>query len=144
MSGEANKALARRTFEELWNQGNLAASPELYDANHVSHGLGMDVPPGIEGLNQFITLYRTAYPDTHFTIEDQLAEGDKVATRWTAIGTHRGDLMGIAPTGKRVTVTGMAISRIVEGKIRETWNNFDALGQLQQLGVVPGPASPAA
>ena len=141
MTEEANKALARRSFEELWNQGNLAAAPELYDANHISHGLGVDVPPGIEGLTQFITLYRTAYPDTHFTIEDQIAEGDKVVTRWTAIGTHQGELMGIPPTGKRVTVTGMAISRIGGGKLIETWNNFDALGQFQQLGVVPGPAS---
>src|SRR4051794_15342045 len=107
MAGEANKALARRSFEELWNQGNLAAASELYDAHHISHGLGVAVPPGIEGLKQFITLYRTAYPDTHFTIEDQLAEGDKVVTRWTAIGTHQGELMGIPPTGKRVTVTGM-------------------------------------
>jgi steroid delta-isomerase-like uncharacterized protein len=139
MSVEENKAIARRTFEEIWNQGNLAAIDELYDANQVSHGLGMDVPPGAAGLKQFISLYRTAYPDTHFTIEDQIAEGDKVVTRWSATGTHRGDLMGIAPTGKRVTVTGMTINRIAGGKIVETWNNFDALGQLQQLGVVPMP-----
>jgi len=139
MSVEGNKALSRRTFEEVWNQGNLAAIDELYDANQVSHGLGVDVPSGSAGLKQFITMYRTAYPDTHFTVEDQIAEGDKVATRWTATGTHRGDLFGIPPTGKRVTVTGIAISRVANGKIVETWNNFDALGQLQQLGVAPMP-----
>jgi len=105
----------------------------------VSHGLGMEVPPGTAGIKQFISIYRTAYPDTHFTVEDQVAEGDKVATRWTATGTHRGELMGIAPTGKRVTVTGIAITRVTNGKIVETWNNFDALGQLQQLGVIPVP-----
>jgi steroid delta-isomerase-like uncharacterized protein len=139
MSVEENKTLSRRSFEEIWNQGNLAAIDALYATDQVSHGLGMDVPPGAAGLKQFVTLYRTAYPDTHFTIEDQIAEGDKVATRWTATGTHQGEFMGIAPTSKRVTVTGIAINRIAGGKIVETWNNFDALGQLQQLGVIPAP-----
>jgi steroid delta-isomerase-like uncharacterized protein len=139
MSTQENKAIGRRAFEEIWNQGNLAAIEELYAANQVSHGLGMEVPPGTAGLQQFVSIYRTAYPDTHFTVEEQIAEGDKVATRWTATGTHRGELMGIAPTGKRVTVTGIAITRIANGKIVETWNNFDALGQLQQLGVIPAP-----
>ncbi len=82
-------------------------------------------------------MYRMAYPDTHFAVEDQVAEGDKVATRWTAVGTQQGELMGIPATGKKVTVTGMTINRIVNGMIMESWNNFDALGQLQQLGVVP-------
>jgi steroid delta-isomerase-like uncharacterized protein len=139
MSTEENKTIARRAFEEVWNQGSATAFDELYVPDQVSHGLGMDVPAGTQGLRQFVSLYRTAYPDTHFTINDQIAEGDKVATRWTAIGTHLGDLMGIAPTGKRVTVTGMTINRIENGKIVETWNNFDALGQLQQLGVIPAP-----
>jgi steroid delta-isomerase-like uncharacterized protein len=139
MSTEENKTIARRAFEEVWNQGNPDAFDALYIPNQVSHGLGIDVPVGIEGLRRFVSIYRTAYPDTHFTVEDQIAEGDKVATRWTAIGTHYGDLMGIAPTGKRVTVTGMTINRIMNGKIVETWNNFDALGQLQQLGVIPPP-----
>ena len=139
MSIQENKVISRRTFEEIWNQGKLEAIEELYDADQVSHGLGMEVPPGTAGIKQFISIYRTAYPDTHFTVEDQVAEGDKVATRWTATGTHRGELMGIAPTGKRVTVTGIAITRVTNGKIVETWNNFDALGQLQQLGVIPVP-----
>ena len=72
--------------------------------------------------------------------EDQIAEDDKVVTRWTAVGSHQGELMGIPPTGRRVTVTGITINRIVGGKIMETWNNYDALGQLQQLGVVPPPS----
>lgn len=88
MSVEENKALSRRTFEEIWNQGNLAAIDALYAADQVSHGLGMDVPPGVAGLKQFVASYRTAYPDTHFTVEDQIAEGDKVATRWSAAGTR--------------------------------------------------------
>jgi steroid delta-isomerase-like uncharacterized protein len=139
MSTEANKTISQRSFEEIWNQGKLDAIDALYDANQVSHGLGIDVPPGTAGLRQFVSIYRTAYPDTHFTIDDQIAEGDKVVTRWSATGTHRGEFMGIPATGKRVTVTGIAINRIVGGKIVETWNNFDALGQLQQLGVIPAP-----
>ena len=139
MTAEENKQLARRAFEEIWNQGNVNAIDDLYAADQVSYGLGIDVPAGTEGIKQFVSIYRTAYPDTHFTIEDQIAEGDKVVTRWSAIGTHRGELMGIAPTGKRVTVTGITINRIAGGKIVETWNNFDALGQLQQLGVIPVP-----
>jgi len=140
MEIEENKRLARRAFEDLWNQGKLDTVTDLYDANQVSYGLGMDVPAGAEGIKQFISIYRTAYPDTHFTIEDQIAEDDKVVTRWTAVGSHQGELMGIPPTGRRVTVTGITINRIVGGKIMETWNNFDALGQLQQLGVVPPPS----
>ncbi len=140
MEIEENKRLARRAFEDLWNQGKLDTVTDLYDANQVSYGLGMDVPAGAEGIKQFISIYRTAYPDTHFTIEDQIAEDDKVVTRWTAVGSHQGELMGIPPTGRRVTVTGITINRIVGGKIMETWNNYDALGQLQQLGVVPPPS----
>ena len=139
MSVEENKRIARRVFEEVWNQGKLNVADEVTDANYVSHGLGMEIPPGPAGTRQFVTIYRTAYPDTHFVVEDQIAEGDRVVTRWTAQGTHRGELMGIPPTGKRVTVTGITIDRIVGGKIVETWNNFDALGQLQQLGVIPMP-----
>ena len=139
MSTEDNKRIARRMFKEVWNQGKLETVDELGIANQMSHGLGIEMPPGTAGLKQFISIYRTSYPDTHFAVEDQIAEGDKMATRWTATGTHRGELMGIAPTGKQVTVTGMAINYIVDGRIVETWNNFDALGQLQQLGVVPMP-----
>jgi predicted ester cyclase len=78
-----------------------------------------------------------AFPDTHFTIDAMVAEGDLVATRWTAQGTHTGDLMGIAPSGQRVTVTGMNINRVVNGKLSEGWGNFDQLGLLQQIGAIP-------
>ena len=84
-------------------------------------------------------MYRTAFPDMRITIEDQVAEGDKVVTRWTASGTHQGDLMGIDPTGRRATVTGITIDRISGGKVEETWTNFDAMGMMQQLGVIPSP-----
>lgn len=94
------------------------------------------MPAGREGFKQFVLMYRSAFPDMHITIEDQIAEGDKVVSRWTARGTHQGELMGIPPTGKQATVTGINIERFANGKFVEEWSNFDALGLLQQLGVV--------
>ncbi len=82
-------------------------------------------------------MYRSAFPDTQITIEDQLAEGDMVATRWTARGTHQGELMGVPPSGNRVEVAGITISRIEGGKIEEDWDNYDALGMMQQIGAIP-------
>jgi len=136
MSTEDNKANARRFIEEVWNRGNLAVIDEITSPNYVDHDPAMTVQ-GIEGLKQFVSMYLTAYPDTHFTIEDQIAEGDTVVTRWTAHGTHKGPLMGIPPTGKQVTVTGITIDRFANGKGVESWVNYDALGMMQQLGVVP-------
>ena len=132
---EENKALARRIFEEIWNARSLDVADEVYDASYVSHGLG--IGPGPASFKQFVSVYLSAFPDVHFTVDDQIAEGDKVVTRWTAIGTHTGELMGIAPTGKQSTVTGISIGRYAGGKIVEVWDNWDALGMLQQLGVIP-------
>jgi len=136
MSVEENKAIFRRIVEEGFNKGNLAIVDELVAADHVNHS---DNVHGPEEYKQFITVYRTAFPDLHMTVEDQIAEGDKVVNRWTSRGTHKGDLMGIPPTGKQTTVTGMYVARIIGGKIVEEWGNFDALGMMQQLGVVPPP-----
>ena len=136
MSVEENKAIFRRIVEEGFNKGNLAIVDELVATDHVNH---TDNVHGPEEYKQFITMYRTAFPDLHMTIEDQIAEGDKVVNRWTSRGTHKGDLMGIPPTGKQTTVTGMYVARIIGGKIVEEWGNFDALGMMQQLGVVPPP-----
>ena len=138
MSTEQNKAMDRRVYEEVWNRGNLAVIDELVAANYVDH----DPQPtgalkGLEGLKQSVTMYRTAFPDVHFTIEDQIAEGDTVVTRWTARGTHQGPLMGIPPTGKQAMVTGVSITRWASGQVAEGWTNFDALGLLHQLGAVP-------
>jgi steroid delta-isomerase-like uncharacterized protein len=94
---------------------------------------------GREHFKEFASMYRSAFPDVHMQIEDQIAEGDRVATRWVAIGTHEGDLMGINPTGNRVTVAGMTIDRIADGQIAETWDNYDALGMMQQVGAIPSP-----
>lgn len=137
MSTEDNKALDRRGFEEVWNQGNLAVIDELSAENVVTHNPPGPPMQGTEAFKQFIQMYRSAFPDTQMTVEDQIAEGDKVVTRWTARGTHQGELMGIPATGKQVTVTGISVSRWANGKTVESWSNFDTLGMLQQLGVVP-------
>ena len=137
MSTEDNKALVRRIIEEVWNQGNLAVVDELSDENVVNHNPPGPPLQGPEAFKQFVLMYRSAFPDTHFTIEDEIAEGEKVVTRWTARGTHKGELMGIPPTGKQVTVTGISIDRFAGGKSIESWTNFDTLGMMQQLGVVP-------
>lgn len=136
---EENKALVRRSFEEVWNDKNLDALDEIVAADAVDHSRPPGFPQGVEGSKAFIGMYLSAFPDTKMTIEDMIAAGDKVITRWVATGTHDGELMGIPPTGKHVTVTGMGIDRISGGKIVESWGEFDALGMMQQLGVVPTP-----
>ena len=90
-------------------------------------------------MKQFVSMYRNVFPDLNFTIEDQIAEGEKVGTRWVAYGTHQGELMGIAPTGKRVTVRAFTLQRFSGGKIAEDWAHYDALGMMRQIGAVPEP-----
>jgi steroid delta-isomerase-like uncharacterized protein len=139
MSAEDNKALVRRFFEEFWDQKNLAAADELLASNHVDHTPGSppELPHGPEGFKQFGSVYFTAFPDLHLTIEDMVAEGDTVVTRWTSHGTNTGSLFGMPATNKSATITGITINRIVDGKAVETWTNFDNIGMLQQLGVIP-------
>ena len=143
---EQNKELARRSVEEIWNQGKLNVIDDLVAEGATFHD--PNVPggkfTGPQGFKQFVEIYRGAFPDVHFTINDQIAEGDKVATRWTATGTQKGALMGIAPTNKRSTVTGTDLGRWADGKVVEEWLSYDMLGMLQQLGVVPTLAPAAA
>jgi steroid delta-isomerase-like uncharacterized protein len=136
---EANKALVRRFANELMNRGNLQVADEICAPNAVNHSAPPGSPAGPAGVKQMVTMYRSAFPDMRVTIEDLVAEGDKVAARWSVTGTHRGELMGIPATGKRVTVTGMEINRFAGGKLVEHWESFDQLGLMQQLGVVPTP-----
>ena len=136
---EQNKALVRRFFEDAWNTGNLALIDVIMAPDVVVHGAPPGARPGSQGIKHAVTMFRTAFPDIHMTIEDMLAEGDKVAIRLTATGTHKGELMGIAPTGKHVSITATAIYRFAGGKIQEGWVNRDDLGMMQQLGVVPPP-----
>ena len=136
-----NKTVSRRFLEEVWNKGNLAVLNEIITRDHVNSGPGTlpGLPNGPEGSKQLVTVYRNAFPDVHFTIDDQIAEGDKVVTRWTAHGTHQGELVGIPATGKSSTVTGISVDRLVNGKIAESWGIFDQFGMMQQLGVIPTP-----
>jgi len=137
MTVEENKALLRRYGEEVFGKGNVALSDEFLSPDYVHHDPG--VPPGREGRIQMAEMHRTAWSDLDFTVEDLVAEGDKVAFRWTISGTHVGEWMGIPPTGKRVTWSGIGIHRIVDGKIVESWDMVDNLGLMQQLGIVPPP-----
>jgi steroid delta-isomerase-like uncharacterized protein len=141
MSTEQNKTFVRRYWEEVWNQGNLAVVDELIASDFDGHPLPgePDFGRGPTGQKQFVDMYRTAFPDLRMTIEDMTAEGDRVAVRWTARGTNTGEMMGMPATGKHATVTGMFLNRLAGGKIAEGWGNFDALGMLQQLGVIPTP-----
>jgi steroid delta-isomerase-like uncharacterized protein len=136
MSIEQNKAVARRLFEEVWNSKNLAVLDELAGPNFVFHN-SVQTLYGPEGFKQFATTYHNAFPEAHFTIEDVIAEGDSVVLRWTARGTHKGELLGIPPTGKQVTVSGITVTLLSNGKSVEGWGEFDALGMLQQIGVIP-------
>ncbi len=137
MTTEDNKALIRRFYEEVFNQRNLAALDEFYAPDHVDHTLPPGLPAGPEGTKQAIDMILTALPDLHITIEDMIAEGDKVVTRFTTQGTHQGVFGNIPPTGKPVQVSTIEITRIAEGKITEDWGLDDRLGMLQQLGLVP-------
>jgi steroid delta-isomerase-like uncharacterized protein len=134
---EENKALARR-WAEILNQGNFDLVEEIYAPDFVDHDPTMpeDVR-GPEGAREVYSMYRSAFPDAEVTIEDQVAEGDTVATRWTGRGTHQGELMGVPPSGNRVEVMGVTISRIEGGKIVEEWDIYDALGMMQAIGAVP-------
>ena len=138
LSVDENKAIVRRALEDVYNAANFAAVDELYAPGFVNHtppSLGPEVR-GSATVRLFAASWRAAFPDLHFTVEDEWAEGDTVVTRWTARGTHRGTLRGIPPTGKRVVVMALAVSRIAGGKIAEEWLAFDTLGLLQQLGGV--------
>lgn len=134
MSAE-NKVLLRRWFEEVWNKGRSVAIDEMLTPQSVVHGLGADLK-GPAGFKPFHSAYRNAFPDVTVQIDAIIAEGDIVAARWSGTGTHRGDGLGFAPTGRRVQLNGMVFVRVEGGKLVEGWNNFDQLGILQQLGVV--------
>ena len=137
MSTEDNKALMRRFLEEVFNKKKLAAIDEFLAPNHVDHTLPPGLPGGPEGTKQAISMTLTAFPDLHLTVEDMIAEGDKVVTRFTTHGTQQRAFGGIPPTGKHVKVSTIEITRIAGGKLVEDWGLDDRLGMLQQLGVIP-------
>ncbi len=138
---EENKALARREVEEIFTQGKLDVAEEIYTSDFVDHDLVLPREMhGPEEMKEYVAMYRSAFPDLKVPLEDQVAEGDKVVNRWTAQGTHLGEYMGIAPTGKEVRFAGMHISHIAqEGKIAENWEVYDLMGLMRQIGAVPTP-----
>jgi predicted ester cyclase len=137
MSTETNKALVRRWVEEVLNtKGNLAVIDELFAPDYADYTNPPDWPPGREGHKQIVALYHAAFPDFHYTIEHEVAEGDWIVVRGTYHLTHTGEFFGIAPTGKHVTTTGMHLFRVADQKIVEHWCNNDDLGVMRQLGVV--------
>src|SRR4051812_6753616 len=123
VSEAENKAIMHR-YEEAVNQGNLDLIDEVIAADYVGHEPDEDLH-GPEGYKQFLTMFRSAFPDLHLTVEDEIAEGDRVASRFTVRGTHQGELMSIPPTGKQITVTGITICRFEDGKVVEEWENPD-------------------
>jgi steroid delta-isomerase-like uncharacterized protein len=134
---ERNKSIARRFFEEAANRGNLAVMDEVISADFVDHAAPPGTPPGVEGAKQFLSAVRTSFPDLHLTIEEMIAERDKVVVLLTVHGTHKGELKGIPPTGKQATWKGADILRIAGGKMVERWVLRDHLGMMQQLGILP-------
>ncbi len=139
MSTEDNKTLMRRFYEEVMNQKNLAAIDDFLAPTFVNHSalqLGM-LGGGIEEVKQYVSMILTTFPDLYYTVEDMIAEGDKVVARLTVSGTQQGAFLGIPSTGKHATITDIEIFRIANGKAVENWVQADFLGLLQQLGVVP-------
>jgi predicted ester cyclase len=142
MSTEDNKALFRRWCEVI-SQNRLDRVEEIIAPDEVDHALPPGIPSGLEGVKQLFTLLHTAFPDLQIEIEDLIAEGDEVVGRVTARGTHEGEFMGIAPTGKPVSFNAIDVVRIARGKIVERWSQADNLALLQQLGAVPAPGQTA-
>jgi steroid delta-isomerase-like uncharacterized protein len=125
-------------FEEIWDKGNLHLIDELFTTNFVRHGPTATEGEvrGKEGFESLVSMYRSALPDLLIPIEDQIAEADRVVTRWRAHGTHQGELMGNAPTGNPASVTGILVDRITGGKIEEEWVDYDTLHLMQQIGAL--------
>jgi steroid delta-isomerase-like uncharacterized protein len=140
MSEADNKTIAERFNEDVWGRGDEAALEELLAPDFVDHDALPEQSPDREGHRQILAAFRSAFPDLHVTTEDVVAEGEKVVSRWTARGTHQGELMGIAPTGNGVTIKeGIDVLRISGGRIVERWAQSNDLELMQQLGAVPAP-----
>jgi len=142
---DQNKAVVERFIDEVWNAHNLDGIDQCIAEDHVDHDPARaGTPQGRDGMREFVAAYLTAFPDAHVTIDELVAEGDLVTARWHATGTHQGELMGMPATGRSIDITGIGIDRIADGKIAESWQNFDMLGMLRQLGAVPEPAGASA
>lgn len=137
---QQNVKQVRRAIEEIWNRGNYALLDEFVTRDIVIHGSTPDQDiHGADGIEAFYAMLRGAFPNLHFEIEDQVAAGDRVVTRWLAHGTHQGEFAGIPPTGRRIVMSGIDIDRFVGGKVVECWPQADQLSVLQQLGALRSP-----
>jgi steroid delta-isomerase-like uncharacterized protein len=139
MSVEENKTTMRRYFS-VFEEGNIDLLDELLAPDYVNHTPATpDLPTGPEGVKGVVSMFLGGMPDLRVVVEDMIAEGDKVVTRYTLEGTHEGELFGIPPTGQRLSIKSMTVERVSDGKIRDHWRVTDNLDMMQQLGVVPGP-----
>jgi steroid delta-isomerase-like uncharacterized protein len=138
-----NKAIVRRLYEEVWNKRRIELVDELMSPSHAMHDNHLpDSGVGPEAYKRNVARYVTGFPDLRFTVEDMVAENDKVAVGWTISGTHKGEFRGISPTGRKVSVEGITINQIAGGKIMDSYVSWDALGLMQQLGVAPAFGPP--
>ena len=144
MSLEKNKEVVRRVLEEFWHQGDERVLDELFAPDYINHELSNPAVQGLEEYKQWARGARAQWsagmPDWHVTIEDLVAEGNKVAKRWVLRGTHTGEMFGVPPTGRPIEMRAMTLYHIVNGKVREIHWNFDLYGLLQQAGAIPAPA----
>ncbi len=136
---QENKALVRRFIDEVQSQGNIDVIDEFCAPDFVNHSAPPGMPSNCEGVKHVTAMFRQAFPDSYFTIEDMVAEGDRVVTRKTFHGSHQGEFMGIPPTGKQVSIGLIDIVRIASGQVVEHWSIGDNLGMMQQLGVISSP-----
>ena len=140
---EQNKAVFRRIVDEVFNQGRLQTADEL-GAGYIEHSPAPGQSPGVEGFKQLVQMFRQAFPDLRVSIDDLIAEGDKVVARMTTSGTHQGQFFGFPPTGKKISILEIHILRIANGKVLEHWGVSNDLQMMQQLGVLPADALPQA
>jgi steroid delta-isomerase-like uncharacterized protein len=139
MSTEESKATMRRYFS-VFEQGNIDLLERLLAPDYVNHSPATpDLPTGPEGVKGVVAMFRSGMPDLRVIVEDMIAEGDKVATRYTLEGTHEGELFGVPPTGQRLSIKSISVERVLDGKIRDHWRITDSLDMMQQLGVIPIP-----
>jgi len=139
MTVEENKALVRRWNDEIWCKGNVDAADEFMSTNYVFNWAAPGMTSDRDGYKKAVAMQFAAFPDLRVTIDDMIAEGDKVVIRWTGNSTHKNEFMGIAPTNKKVKMTGISIVRIAGGKIMKEWSEMDMMGMMQQLGMFPPP-----
>jgi steroid delta-isomerase-like uncharacterized protein len=139
MSPDANKQVIRAYVETIFNQRQVERADELVAPDYLDHAALPGQAPGLPGAKQKWAMYLAGIPDLRVTIEELVAEADRVAVRRSYEGTHQGELLGVPPTGRHVRIGGISIFRLAEGKIAEQWEQLDRLALMQQLGVLPTP-----